>query len=214
VKKVVQKPHATDSKSLVEALRDAIHEANRDLKDVKSSLGHQKRWKGEDWKHYFRRRHLMRQRRKYKRRIIEGLERRLEDAIERKEDRREEKTKPDGDNPYEAHGGNIVTFDGKQVVAWIAHDLWAMRKAGWNGYVVSGWRSPEYSESLCYRMCGAPSCSGTCAGRASKHAESGDGGGAVDVTDYINAERIAYQIGSRLRNDLPYDLVHLSATGH
>jgi len=63
-------------------------------------------------------------------------------------------------------------------------------------------------------MCGAPSCPGRCAGRSSKHAEKGNNGGAVDLTNPTQFEAIAFRLGLRLHNDLPADLPHMSATGH
>lgn len=197
-------------KTQLEVVRELRDEAKRDLERVKRRDLH--RWPNESWLHYHRRKRLLRKKRANRRKIYEGLDARVERAADRRQERREAKK---GDrNPYDAHGGDVVSFDGHQVVEWIAHDLFAMRQHGWNGVVVSGYRTPEYSESLCYSMCGAPTCPGRCAGRGSKHAERGDGGGAVDVTDYVNAERVAFAIGSRLHNDLPADLVHLSATGH
>ena len=44
----------------------------------------------------------------------------------------------------------VVTFDGKPCAAWIAADLRKIRSMGWDGYLLSGYRTPEYSESLCY----------------------------------------------------------------
>jgi hypothetical protein len=65
--------------------------------------------------------------------------------------------------------GNFVSFDGHQVPRWIAEILNAARKAGWSGSVISGYRTPEYSTSLCEAMCGAPTCPGRCAGANSNH---------------------------------------------
>ena len=91
------------------------------------------------------------------------------------------------------------------------------RKAGWGGTVVSGVRTPEYSEQLCYAMCGAPSCAGRCAGRASNHnMEPGQGypAGALDVSDYAAFEAIQKRIGSPLKNELDArDPVHFSVSG-
>lgn len=109
----------------------------------------------------------------------------------------------------------VGTFDGKQVAAWIIPWLERSRKAGWRGTVNSGYRSPEYSEQLCRAMCGAPSCPGRCAGRASNHAGKDYPEGAVDVSDYENFERIQPRIGSPLCNRLDYrDPVHFSVSGH
>jgi len=193
----------------VEHLRKEHREAHDRLRRFK--LRELQPWKHETWEHYHRRQHQYRMRRKNLRRIDEHLEARLKHAIERKEDRKEEK-KDKG--PYDPHGGGVVTFDGKPCVEWIAYWLLKARQHGWKGILVSGYRSPEYSESLCIRMCGHTSCPGTCAGRSSNHTRTGYLGGAADVTDYLNCERIMHEIGSPLKNNLPYDLVHLSASGY
>lgn len=108
------------------------------------------------------------------------------------------------------------TFDGKPVPAWMVPWLNKSRYAGWQGVVVSGVRTPEYSEQLCYQMCGAPSCSGRCAGRYSNHNCTNQcpyPTGALDVSDYDRFEQVQYEIGSPLRNALPVDPVHFSVSG-
>lgn len=114
-------------------------------------------------------------------------------------------------------------LDGHEVPIWIAEILIAARNAGaWHGTVISGVRSPAYSEELCLNMCGAPSCSGTCAGRSSNHAmpPSGSGRayeGAVDVTDYSGLRRYCEQHAPQLRGggqNLPSDLPHFSHAGN
>ncbi|MBA2714204.1 MAG: hypothetical protein H0U55_11725 [Rubrobacteraceae bacterium] len=196
-----------DSQTTLEILHDERTKAKHHLETVKA---HQvKRWENESYAHWLGRVRLHHKRRKNVRKILENFDTRIEDAKQRKQERI---VKSEGQ--FDPHGGNIVSFDGKTVVEWLAHDLLVARQHGWGGYLVSGYRTPEYSESLCYGMCGAPSCPGRCAGRASKHSESGYLGGAADISDYINGERILHETGSRAYNDLPYDLVHMSATGH
>lgn len=115
----------------------------------------------------------------------------------------------------EIHAEGLTTFDGVTVAAWIAHWLQAARDSGiWGGRLVSGYRTPEYSEQLCEQMCGAPSCPGTCAGRATNHAKYEEPDGAVDVTDYINFGVAMRRLGAPLKNDLPRDRVHYSSSGH
>lgn len=111
-----------------------------------------------------------------------------------------------------------VVIDGKPVASWIAKDILEARRRGlWDGYVVSGYRSPEYSESICYGMCGAPTCPGRCAGRGSAHSQLVYPQGAVDVDlarrdQFANAMRT---IGSVLKNAMPTtDPNHFSASGH
>jgi hypothetical protein len=113
------------------------------------------------------------------------------------------------------------TFEGGsvQIANWMIPWLKKSREHGWSGYVYSGYRTPAYSESLCQHMCGRPSCSGTCAGRSSNHACPPSATckpyeGAVDLTDYLRFGQIQYAIGSPLRNHLPYDRVHYSASGY
>lgn len=95
---------------------------------------------------------------------------------------------------------------------WLAK----MHEWGWEGYVVSGYRTPEYSEQLCYQMCGAPSCPGRCAGRSSNHSQIGPPmWGAIDVSDYANFARIAAEHNCPFRNQLgAADPVHFSYSGH
>jgi hypothetical protein len=108
----------------------------------------------------------------------------------------------------------LAVFDGRQVAGWMVPDLQWARAHGWRGHVVSGYRTPAYSEQLCYRMCGRPSCPGRCAGRNTNHARLGDGQGAIDVSDYYRFGALMRQRGSRLHNALgSRDPVHFSASG-
>jgi len=102
----------------------------------------------------------------------------------------------------------------RPIAAWMIQWLDKSRAAGWNGILVSGYRSPEYSQQLCYNICGAPSCPGTCAGTASNHTRYSYPGGAIDVSDNYNFAAIQYRIGSPLRNNLPSDRVHFSTSGY
>jgi hypothetical protein len=116
------------------------------------------------------------------------------------------KLDPDGDG--------LITIDGKQAAKEVGKEVLRIRKAGrWKGYIVSGYRTPAYSESLCYNMCGRPFCSGMCAGRSTNHARKGGRSGAVDLTDYITFRYECQRLGSFLENHLPRDLVHFSDSG-
>jgi hypothetical protein len=122
---------------------------------------------------------------------------------------------------YEESLNNVTSgvgyFDGRQVANWMIPYLKWARANGWQGSVNSGWRSPQYSQQLCYAMCGAPSCPGKCAGLASNHVGSEKPRGAVDVSDYYRfgqlmtrcpySPRIFNGLGSR-------DPVHFSASGN
>lgn len=101
----------------------------------------------------------------------------------------------------------------RPIANWIVPWLERSWDAGWRGVVNSGYRSPEYSEQLCYQICGHPSCPGTCAGRTSNHTQYVQPGGAVDVSDYYTFGAVQQRIGSPLWNALPSDRVHFSATG-
>lgn len=108
----------------------------------------------------------------------------------------------------------LVWYDGKQVPSWIVEELEKAKRYGWRGHVVSGYRTPAYSETLCYRMCGRPRCPGMCAGRSSNHSQGYIyPRGAVDVTDYGTLYRICQQHKLRIKNRLPRDRVHFSSSG-
>lgn len=106
--------------------------------------------------------------------------------------------------------------NGRLVCGWIAEELAKARGYGWRGSVVSGYRTPAYSESLCFHMCGRPSCPGRCAGRNTNHARGPAYPlGAVDVTDYWHLQQICRQHGLRIHNGLPSsDPVHFSHAGN
>lgn len=121
----------------------------------------------------------------------------------------------------------VSNFDGKLVPAWMVgrapgpngsrvNWLEKIRATGiWHGVIVSGYRTPEYSEGLCIAMCGAPSCSGRCAGRSTNHAKKVYPGGALDVSDYVNFGIAARKVGAPLVNALgAADPVHFSPSGH
>jgi hypothetical protein len=112
--------------------------------------------------------------------------------------------------------GGVVSIDGKNVAAWIADIAVRCRATGlWNGYIISGWRDPAYSEQLCLNMCGAPSCPGLCGGRSSNHSGSAYPAGAIDVTDHLGFEAALRSLGeSRLHNSLPADRPHFSNSGN
>lgn len=118
-------------------------------------------------------------------------------------------------------------WKGRKVAAWMVgastgpdgtKTNWLEKSVnhGWDGGISSGYRSPEYCESLCRNMCGAPSCPGLCAGRSSNHSQVGPPNwGAIDVyPQYAKFGEIQRQIGSPLRNALPLDHVHYSYHGN
>lgn len=109
----------------------------------------------------------------------------------------------------------VGSFDGVPVAnAAIPYLQWA-RKHGWQGRLVSGWRDPHYSQSLCYRMCGRPSCPGRCAGLASNHVGSTPARFAVDVSDYYRFGQLMRSYpGPKIVNHLgARDPVHFSPSG-
>lgn len=183
---------------------EAIHDQLDELRERYDNLTDRDivKWKGESQEHFRKRRDRYRYRVKHLDKLTDNLRRKAKAHKEAREERKDDKR--DG----------LTTFDGVTVASWIAGWLKKSREHGWKGTVTSGYRTPEYSESLCYNMCGHPSCPGTCAGRSSNHSGKDYPAGAVDVSDYTNFERIQFEIGSPLRNDLPYDPVHFSTNGH
>jgi hypothetical protein len=110
----------------------------------------------------------------------------------------------------------VAMFDGRPVAAWLKPYLDWARQNGWKGTLNSGFRDPVYSEKLCISMCGAPSCPGKCAGRASNHAGSSNPSGAVDVSDYVTFGQLMRRCpySPRIFNALgAQDPVHFSASG-
>lgn len=183
-------------KWLVEA-RERVAEQKKLIADLKQG-------ENESDQHFHERLVKERESLHHREHVQEHLKKKL-DAIRKS---KELDTNPDPDQD------GLGIFDGKTVAAWIIPWLEKSRKAGWTGTVTSGYRTPEYSTSLCIAMCGAPSCPGRCAGASSNHAGKIHPAGAVDVTDYTRFESIQWQIGSPLRNDLPVDPVHFSVSGH
>ena len=110
----------------------------------------------------------------------------------------------------------VAMFDGRPVAAWLKPYLDWARQNGWKGTLNSGFRDPAYSEKLCISMCGAPSCPGRCAGRASNHAGSSNPAGAIDVSDYVTFGQLMRRCpySPKIFNALgAQDPVHFSASG-
>jgi hypothetical protein len=142
----------------------------------------------------------------------EEVRRHLSSKLHHLNQRLEKRQEPEPD------ADGLATFDGKTVAAHFVPWLVKARANGWDGVVVSGYRTPEYSESLCYGMCGAPTCPGRCAGRGSSHSQKAPPPasvcGAIDVSDYWTMARVFDQIGAPYFNALPIDPVHFSCNGH
>jgi hypothetical protein len=116
--------------------------------------------------------------------------------------------------PLDPDGDGLVVLDGRQVDAKIAREVLRIRAAGrWQGSVFSGYRTPQYSTSLCMGICGAPSCLGRCAGATSRHSQK-NGNGAVDLSDYLTFASECARLDSWLENHLPNDLPHFSDIGN
>lgn len=101
-------------------------------------------------------------------------------------------------------------FDGVLVASNLIPILQHARANGWGGTVNNGYRSPELSESICYSMCGAPTCPGRCAGRGSAHSQT-DERACVDVSDPDGFARAQNELINILA---PADPWHFSRTGH
>jgi hypothetical protein len=108
----------------------------------------------------------------------------------------------------------LVYLDGKLCAAWIAGWLIKVRLHHVAFSLVSGYRSPEYSDSLCRRMCGQPRCPGLCAGRSSNHSGIYFPRGAADVTNFWAVRAMLARLGAPLTNHLPRDPVHVSNSGY
>jgi hypothetical protein len=109
----------------------------------------------------------------------------------------------------------VTTYDGVRVARCAVPILNWCRANGWHGHLVSGWRSPAYSTSLCYAKCGRPQCPGTCAGAASNHSGDSPERFAVDVSDFYTFANVvrACPLKPHIFNDLPADRVHFSPSG-
>ena len=197
---------------------EAIEEARKELWQANYVRRHDARRKGESEEHWKLRRQRNRERYEHRDEVVEtlvkkrrALEKSLEDLKEHRKEFREEQA--EARSQYEKGSTKIVVMDGKSIVEDLAYWLDKARDSGWHGVVVSGYRTPEYSQSLCYNMCGAPACPGKCAGMASNHAKTTYPGPAADVTDYYNCETVLARIGAPYWNDLPYDPVHMSRSG-
>ena len=87
----------------------------------------------------------------------------------------------------------------------------------WEGTLQSGWRDPVYSEGLCIKMCGRPSCPGRCAGRNSNHSGTTAARFALDVSDYVRFGEImrSCPLQPPIFNALgAIDPVHFSPSGN
>lgn len=110
--------------------------------------------------------------------------------------------------------GGLTYFDGKRCASWIARGLFAVRASGLAFALLSGFRDPAYSTSLCYRICEHPSCPGLCAGAGSNHSGIFFPRGAADCTNGPTVRSRARARGCPLNNHLPRDLPHCSYNGN
>lgn len=110
----------------------------------------------------------------------------------------------------------VGKFDGIPVAKAAIPILQWCRQNGWHGHLVSGYRTPAYSESLCFAMCGHPTCPGRCAGRSTNHAYAQPDRFAVDVSDYVTFRSVVARcpLQPHIHNSLPIDPVHFSPSGN
>lgn len=138
----------------------------------------------------------------------DAMKKRDAERVERLRAIRERHADPDPD------GDGLATWEGTTVDAGFIPALKYAKKHGWDGTVVSGYRTPEYSESLCYAMCGSPACPGRCAGKSSRHSQK-NGEGAIDVSDYYTFGRLMEEGDFPWHNSLgAADPVHFSRYGN
>jgi hypothetical protein len=139
------------------------------------------------------------------------------DVIARGERRRREQRESwERNQQAAAERSGVTDFDGRPCAKWLVPYLqWARSEAGWRGVLESGWREPHHSEQLCFQLCGAARCPGTCAGTSSNHVGEVSPHGAVDVTEWAKFGDVIRNcpIEPRIFNDLPNDHVHFSSTG-
>jgi len=138
------------------------------------------------------------------------------ERVARGAERRAEQHKEVDANHDAGKLAGVGSFDNKPCANWMIPYLSFAREHGWVGKLQSGFRDPAFSESLCQKMCGAPTCPGRCAGRSSNHSGSVKPHGAIDVSDFDRFGQLMAKcpLSPRLFNDLPIDRVHYSATGH
>jgi hypothetical protein len=60
--------------------------------------------------------------------------------------------------PRKIQARGVAAFEGDQVASWMVRFLKMSREKGWDGQLISGFRSPAHSERVCLDMCGQPSC--------------------------------------------------------
>jgi hypothetical protein len=157
-----------------------------------------------------------------RRRAVEILVRReaVRDRLAKRERKLRKKLQEEQDAlGIDNDGDGLVMIDGKPVATPIAKDIFEAQRRGLlpqSGVVISAYRTPAYSISLCYGICGAPSCPGRCAGAASRHAKLGREG-AVDVRLGLQDqfESAMRQIASALHNSIgASDPNHMSYYGN
>lgn len=213
----------------IDGYEKAIKEARKALWETHFVATHDERRRHEDGsledrEHWERRRARNRAAYENRDRLVEHLAKKKQahaHLLNRLKDHKaewkeEQAAKRDG--PYDKGSIKIVTFDSKPCVEDLAYWLYRARTEGaggqkWLGVLVSGWRSPEYSEQLCFGICNHPTCPGLCAGRTSNHTKLTYPGPAGDITDYIRGEEVLIDLGSGYFNNLPRDLVHMSHSG-
>jgi hypothetical protein len=138
--------------------------------------------------------------------VREGLKRRIRRRAEVRKNALKAVLKP-----------GVGKFDGKTVAKCAIPLLTWARANGWKGTLVSGWRDPKYSQSLCFNMCGRPSCPGKCAGLSSNHVGDTPAKFAMDVSDYVNFGHIIARcpLQPKVHNSLgARDPVHFSPSGN
>lgn len=114
----------------------------------------------------------------------------------------------------------VTRYNGVPVCKCAVPILTWCHEHGWPGHLVSGYRTPAYSDSLCYRMCGHPACPGLCAGRNSNHSGNTCHRFAVDVSDYWTFRSVVARYNAthagpaHIFNRLPRDPVHFSPSGN
>ena len=150
-------------KDRIEHQTKALKELRKDLKqareekwDAEYVRRNDERREGESDEHWHKRRKRNRVRAEHKDEAVDLLakklkhwEKELDDLREHRQEYRDEQAEQR--SSYEKGSTKIVMFDGRPLVEDLAFWLEkARKKGGWNGVLVSGYRSPAYSQQLCY----------------------------------------------------------------
>lgn len=215
-----------DAKRWLKKARDRFRKAAGQLRNVIGKLGAAKRKRheavpGTELRHRLAKRVVA-----YKHRVQELIKSKA--RREREKERLAKKVKwlKEHKDDVPDAGDNLGKWGSFTVAGWMVgldpgpggskiNWLQRIKDTGkWAGGLYSAYRTPEYSQSLCFGICGAPSCPGLCAGLTSGHSQKVYPGGCIDVQDWPGFAAGNAQVGGPFRNNLPNDRPHRSVSGY